>query len=99
MTQITQSRLAQPGLRLYRRGYKPTERKDNTMTISEFIDDLEKARAKYGDLKLYVARGYQLYPVESLDLFDCRVGYNEHYDEFFESNNAGFGAEEAVVLG
>lgn len=79
--------------------YKPTERKDNTMTISEFIDDLEKARAKYGDLKLFVARGYQLYPVESLDLFDCRVGYNEHYDEFFESNNAGFGAEEAVVLG
>jgi hypothetical protein len=69
------------------------------MTISEFIDDLEKARAKYGDLKLYVARGYQLYPVESLDLFDCRVGYNEHYDEFFESNNTGFGAEEAVVLG
>ena len=79
--------------------YKPTERKEHTMTISEFIDDLEKARAKYGDLKLFVARGYQLYPVESLDLFDCRVGYNEHYDEFFESNNAGFGAEEAVVLG
>ena len=69
------------------------------MTISEFIDDLEKARSKYGDLKLFVARGYQLYPVESLDLFDCRVGYNEHYDEFFESNNTGFGAEEAVVLG
>lgn len=69
------------------------------MTISEFIDDLEKARAKYGDLTLFVARGYQLYPVESLDLFDCRVGYNEHYDEFFESNNAGFGAEEAVILG
>lgn len=69
------------------------------MTISEFIDDLEKARAKYGDLKLFVARGYQLYPVESLDLFDCRVGYNEHYDEFFESNNVGFGAEEAIVLG
>ena len=60
------------------------------MTITEFIEDLEKARAKYGDLKLFVARGYQLYPVESLDLFDCRVGYNEHYDEFFESNNAGF---------
>lgn len=78
---------------------KPTERKDNTMTISGFIDDLEKARAKYGDLKLFVARGYQLYPVESLDLFDCRVGYNEHYDEFFESNNAGFGSEEAIVLG
>ena len=69
------------------------------MTISEFIDDLEKARAKYGDLKLFVARGYQLYPAESFDLFDCRVGYNENYDEFFESNNAGFGAEEAVVLG
>lgn len=69
------------------------------MTITEFIEDLEKARAKYGDLKLFVARGHQLYPVESLDLFDCRVGYNEHYDEFFESNNAGFGAEEAVVLG
>ena len=99
MTQLTRPRLAQSGLRLYRRGYKPTERKDHTMTISEFIEDLERARAKYGDLKLYVARGYQLYPVESLDLFDCRVGYNEHYDEFFESNNAGFGAEEAVVLG
>lgn len=69
------------------------------MTITEFIEDLEKARAKYGDLKLFVARGYQLYPVESLDLFDCCVGYNEHYDEFFESNNAEFGAEEAVVLG
>ncbi len=80
-------------------GHKPTERKDHIMTITEFIEDLEKARAKYGDLKLFVARGYQLYPVESLDLFDCRVGYNEHYDEFFESNNAGFGAEEAVVLG
>lgn len=80
-------------------GHKPTERKDYIMTITEFIEDLEKARAKYGDLKLFVARGYQLYPVESLDLFDCRVGYNEHYDEFFESNNAGFGAEEAVVLG
>jgi hypothetical protein len=79
--------------------HKPTERKDYIMTITEFIEDLEKARAKYGDLKLFVARGYQLYPVESLDLFDCRVGYNEHYDEFFESNNAGFGAEEAVVLG
>ena len=48
------------------------------MTISEFIYDLEKARAKYGDLKLFVARGYQLYPVESFDLFDCRVGYNEN---------------------
>lgn len=79
--------------------HKLTERKDYIMTITEFIDDLEKARAKYGDLKLFVARGYQLYPVESLDLFDCRVGYNEYYDEFFESNNAGFGAEEAVVLG
>lgn len=69
------------------------------MTITEFIEDLEKARAKYGDLKLFVAMGYQMYPVESLDLFDCRVGYNEHCDEFFESNNAGLGAEEAVVLG
>ena len=38
------------------------------MTITEFIEDLEKARAKYGDLKLFVARGHQLYPVESLDL-------------------------------
>lgn len=69
------------------------------MTISEFISDLEKARAKYGDLKLFVARCYQLYPVGSLDLFNCHVGYNEHYDEFFESNNSGFGAEEAIVLG
>ena len=42
--------------------YKPTERKDNTMTISEFIDDLEKARAKYGDLKLFVARGLSAIP-------------------------------------
>lgn len=99
MTHLTQPRLALAGAVRIPLRYKPTERKDNTMTISEFIDDLEKARAKYGDLKLYVARGYQLYPVESLDLFDCRVGYNEHYDEFFESNNAGFGAEEAVVLG
>lgn len=99
MTHLTQPRLARAGSVSVPYRYKPTERKDNTMTISEFIDDLEKARAKYGDLKLYVARGYQLYPVESLDLFDCRVGYNEHYDEFFESNNAGFGAEEAVVLG
>ena len=97
--QLTQPRLAMAGAVRVPERYKPTERKDNTMTISEFIDDLEKARAKYGDLKLFVARGYQLYPVESLDLFDCRVGYNEHYDEFFESNNAGFGAEEAVVLG
>lgn len=99
MTHFTQPRLALAGAVRIPLRYKPTERKDHTMTISEFIDDLEKARAKYGDLKLYVARGYQLYPVESLDLFDCRVGYNEHYDEFFESNNAGFGAEEAVVLG
>lgn len=96
---FTQPRLATAGAARIPLMRKPTERKDNTMTISEFIDDLEKARAKYGDLKLFVARGYQLYPVESLDLFDCRVGYNEHYDEFFESNNAGFGAEEAVVLG
>lgn len=97
--QLTQPRLAMAEAVRVPYRYKPTERKDNTMTISEFIDDLEKARAKYGDLKLFVARGYQLYPVESLDLFDCRVGYNEHYDEFFESNNAGLGAEEAVVLG
>ena len=99
MTYPTSPRLATAGAVCLPLMYKPIERKDNTMTISEFIDDLEKARAKYGDLKLFVARGYQLYPVESLDLFDCRVGYNEHYDEFFESNNAGFGAEEAVVLG
>lgn len=96
---ITYPRLAQPTLAPVLWRHKPTERKDYIMTITEFIEDLEKARAKYGDLKLFVARGYQLYPVESLDLFDCRVGYNEHYDEFFESNNAGFGAEEAVVLG
>lgn len=96
---FTQPQLAMVGAVRIPLMHKPTERKEHTMTISEFIDDLEKARAKYGDLKLYVARGYQLYPVESLDLFDCRVGYNEHYDEFFESNNAGFGAEEAVVLG
>lgn len=96
---FTQPRLATAGAVRIPLMHKPTERKDNTMTISGFIDDLERARAKYGDLKLFVARGYQLYPVESLDLFDCRVGYNEHYDEFFESNNAGFGAEEAVVLG
>ena len=96
---FTQPRLVTAGTVRIPLMYKPTERKGNTMTISEFIDDLEKARAKYGDLKLFVARGYQLYPVESLDLFDCRVGYNEHYDEFFESNNTGFGAEEAVVLG
>lgn len=96
---ITQPWLAQPRAVCVRWRHKPTERKDHIMTITEFIEDLEKARAKYGDLKLFVARSYQLYPVESLDLFDCRVGYNEHYDEFFESNNAGFGAEEAVVLG
>lgn len=96
---ITQPRLARSALERVLWRHKPTERKDHTMTITEFIEDLEKARAKYGDLKLFVARGYQLYPVESLDLFDCRVGYNEHYDEFFESNNAGFGADEAVVLG
>lgn len=96
---FTQLRLAMAGAVRVPLNHKPIERKEHTMTISEFIDDLERARAKYGDLKLFVARGYQLYPVESLDLFDCRVGYNEHYDEFFESNNAGFGAEEAVVLG
>lgn len=96
---FTQPRLATAGVVPVPLNHKPIERKEHTMTISEFIDDLEKARAKYGDLKLFVARGYQLYPVESLDLFNCRVGYNEHYDEFFESNNAGFGAEEAVVLG
>lgn len=99
MRYITQSPLVQLGTVCVTWRHKPTERKDHIMTITEFIEDLEKARAKYGDLKLFVARGYQLYPVESLDLFDCRVGYNEHYDEFFESNNAGFGAEEAVVLG
>lgn len=96
---VTPPRLALQGAVCVRWWHKPTERKDYIMTITEFIEDLEKARSKYGDLKLFVARGYQLYPVESLDLFDCRVGYNEHYDEFFESNNAGFGAEEAVVLG
>lgn len=99
MSYITRPRLALSRAVCVWWGHKPTERKDYIMTITEFIEDLEKARAKYGDLKLFVARGYQLYPVESLDLFDCRVGYNEHYDEFFESNNAGFGAEEAVVLG
>lgn len=99
MSYITQPRLATAGAVRIPLIYKPTERKDNIMTITEFIEDLEKARAKYGDLKLFVARGYQMYPVESLDLFDSRVGYNEHYDEFFESNNAGFGAEEAVILG
>lgn len=96
---ITLPRLALQGAVCVRWRHKSTERKDYIMTITEFIEDLEKARSKYGDLKLFVERGYQLYPVESLDLFDCRVGYNEHYDEFFESNNAGFGAEEAVVLG